>query len=65
MLRQLGDSNLPQDLVDKTIEYLRIRNQVVHEATMSANKNIATDIVKIINGLVKSIRQEGIVFKYI
>jgi hypothetical protein len=65
MLRQLRESNLPQDLVNKTIDYLRIRNQIVHETTMSANKKIATDIVKIINGLVKTIEQEGIVFKNI
>lgn len=62
MLRHLKESNLPQDLVNKTIDYLRIRNQIVHEVTVSANKKIATDIVKNINGLIKIIKQEGIVF---
>ena len=60
MLRQLRDSNLPQDLVNKSIDYLRIRNQIVHGTAISTKK-IATDIVKNINSLVKYIKQEGIV----
>ncbi len=63
MLRNLRDSNLPQDLINKTFDYLRIRNQIVHEVKMSANKKIATDIVKNINRLLKIIKQEGIFLK--
>lgn len=65
ILRQLRESNLPQNLINKAIVYLRIRNQIVHETTMGANKKIATDIVNTINGLVEAIKQEGIVLKNI
>jgi len=38
ILRHLKESNLPQDLVNNTMDYLHIRNQIVHETTISANK---------------------------
>lgn len=63
MLRRLRDSNLPTPYVDKAIDYLRIRNQIVHETTMGTNKKIASDIVKTLNNLIGYIKQEGVVLK--
>jgi hypothetical protein len=61
MLRQLKESNLPLELVEKTIDDMRIRNQIVHGTVMSINKKTASDIVKNINSLVKFIKTEGVV----
>jgi hypothetical protein len=62
MLRYLIDSNLPQDLVRKAIDYVRIRNQIVHVATTNISKKTATDIVKTINTLVGIINNNGVKF---
>lgn len=61
MLRYLKESNIPQNMVTRIINYLPIRNQIVHETTMGINKKMATDIVKTINSMIETIKQEGIV----
>lgn len=40
ILRQLKESNLPLELVDKAINDIRIRNQIVHGTAMSINKKL-------------------------
>lgn len=62
MLRYLRKSNLPQDLLIKTIDYLPMRNKIVHETAIIVGKKQATDLVDNINALVKYITQNGIKF---
>ena len=62
LMRHLMESDLPQDLVSDVFNYLRIRNQIVHETTANISKETATDIVNSINRLVNIIESEGVSF---
>ncbi|MDR1689060.1 MAG: SIR2 family protein [Clostridiales bacterium] len=60
LIHRLEMTSIPNDLVVKVREYLRIRNQIVHEATVKTNKKTAMDVVKSIKDLMLFIEREGI-----
>jgi len=61
MLKILRDSNIPQDQVLQAINFLNVRNQIVHSEASCTNKKDATKIVKTINSLIDIIKRDGIV----
>ena len=62
MLRQLKNSNMPPELVNKIATFVPIRNKIVHEATTPITKKVATEIVNSINQFVNIIRKDGVNF---